>query len=62
MYLSKISIDLELFVFFGTHDASLLILSDSSLEKIGFSLKGNHFHPIKRIFALVNLRTTQSTN
>ncbi len=36
-------------------NVSLLIIRDTLLEEVGFALKGNHIHEVKRIRLVVNL-------
>ena len=58
---SKICIDSELFVLFGGHHAGFLILSHSSLEKVSFSLEGDHLHPVEGVFGIPQLRHAEGT-
>jgi hypothetical protein len=50
--ISKINVDSELFVLFGVHYASLLVLSHSSLEEVCLALEGDHLHPIEGVFTV----------
>ena len=59
---SKVSIESKFLILFGTHDACLLIFANSSLKEVSLSLKRDHFHPIERIFTLIDFRNTKSTH
>lgn len=56
---SKICIESkgDIFFFIGIHHARLLIFSYAPLKKVGLSLHGDEFHPIKWVRHIVKLRT-----
>ena len=41
------------------HDAALLVFADAFFEKIGFSLQGDEFHPVKRVCFLKEFRVSE---